>query len=113
VAVFFEGFISVESIIQRMVTTQYQFITKRTGRRGGRPYIKGVGVSVSTIVVMLNGGDSLESIVSAYPALQPAHVAEVRSYYAEHKKEIDAEIARNSRPPSGYTVGHYGVLRKK
>ena len=96
-----------------MVSTKYQFITQHPRRHGGEPYIMGVGVRVSTIVVMMNGGDSLESIVSAYPRLRPEHVAEVQAYYAKHKEEIDVDIARNSRPPTGYDVGPYGVLRRR
>ncbi len=60
-------------------------------KRGGRPYIKGTGVTVHDIAGDYNGGMSAERIAEAFD-LTLRQVYAALSYYADHREQIDHEI---------------------
>lgn len=53
-------------------------IEKRRGARGSKPLVAGTRVPVSSVQAYLESGATTEAILSAYPALEPADVDEVR-----------------------------------
>jgi uncharacterized protein (DUF433 family) len=50
---------------------------------GGKPCIRGLRVTVGTIVGLLASGESRERILRAYPYLEPADLDEALAYAAE------------------------------
>jgi len=96
-----------------MVKTEYQHIVKTPGYRSGRARIAGTGLTVAGIVIMHNGGDSLDAIVAAYPNLTLEKAQEALAYAADHKEEIARDVYTLTHPPQGYAVGKYGILQKK
>ncbi|MDJ0662049.1 MAG: DUF433 domain-containing protein [Crocosphaera sp.] len=71
--------------------TQYIEITPDT--RNGRPHVIGSRITVAEIAIMyLKIGQSLELIAGKYK-LSLASVYAAMSYYYEHQKEIEEQIA--------------------
>jgi uncharacterized protein (DUF433 family) len=60
-------------------------------KRGGKPYIKGTGITVHDIAGDYNSGMSVEHIAQAFD-LTPGQVHAALSYYWDHKAQIDQEI---------------------
>jgi len=66
------------------------------GVHGGRPTIRGTGVSVQTIVEQTKLGRSPQQIMEDFGGiLTLAQVYDALSYYHEHEKEIEQDIAQN------------------
>ena len=66
------------------------------GVHGGRPTIRGTGVSVQAIVEQTHLGRSPQQIVEDFDGvLTLAQVYDAMSYYYEHEKEIEQYIAEN------------------
>jgi uncharacterized protein (DUF433 family) len=49
---------------------------------GGKPCIRGLRVTVGTVVGLLASGESRERILQAYPSLEPADLDEALAYAA-------------------------------
>ena len=47
---------------------------------GGKPCIRGLRITVGTIVSLLPSGESRERILAAYPSLEPADLDECLAY---------------------------------
>jgi len=56
---------------------------------GGKPCIRGLRVTVGTIVGLLAAGRSAEEILRAYPYLEPEDIAEALAYAAWRSQERD------------------------
>lgn len=76
--------------------TEHPHIVRSEGVHGGRPIIRGTGVSVQTIVEQTRLGRSPMQIVEDYEGvLTLAQVHDALSYFYEHQAEIEQDIARN------------------
>jgi len=61
---------------------------------GGKPCIRGLRVTVGTIVGLVASGYSNEAILALYPYLEEGDIAEALAYAAWRVEEIDAPLAR-------------------
>lgn len=69
---------------------------------GGRACLEGTRISVRTIVVyVLHHGVSPEELLVYYPHISLAAIYDALSYYYDHRREIDEEIAAHDalEPP--------------
>jgi uncharacterized protein (DUF433 family) len=75
---------------------EHPYITRDPGKRGGRPIIRGTGITVSLIARLYKAGDTVDEILESYPHLRPSWVHDAIGYYLDHQDEIEGEI-RESR----------------
>ncbi len=76
--------------------TEHPYITRVPGKRGGRPIIRGTGITVSLIASLYKAGDTVDEILESYPHLRPSWVHDAIGYYLDHQDTIEREI-RESR----------------
>ena len=67
-------------------------ITIEPGKRGGKPCIRGLRVTVGTIVGLVAAGHSMADILRAYPYLEEEDVREALSYAAWRVEEIELPL---------------------
>jgi len=67
-------------------------ITQDPAVMGGRPCIRGMRVTVGTIVGLLATGQSKEQILDAYPYLDGEDIAAALSYTAWRSQEIEVSL---------------------
>jgi len=72
-----------------MATNLLARITHDPQVMGGRPCIRGMRVTVGTIVGLLASGHSVEEILVAYPYLEREDVQAALSYAAWRAQEVD------------------------
>jgi uncharacterized protein (DUF433 family) len=60
---------------------------------GGKPCIRGLRVTVGTIVGLVAAGRSKEEILELYPYLEEPDIAEALSYAAWRAEEIEVPLA--------------------
>jgi uncharacterized protein (DUF433 family) len=60
---------------------------------GGRPCIRGLRITVGTIVGLLAAGRSTEEILKLYPYLEEPDIAEALTYAAWRAEEIEVPLA--------------------
>ncbi|MBI4985636.1 MAG: DUF433 domain-containing protein [Rhodocyclales bacterium] len=60
---------------------------------GGKPCIRGLRVTVGTLVGLVASGKSPEQIVMLYPYLETADVTEALRYAAWRSEEIELPVA--------------------
>lgn len=81
---------------RRSIRTEHPHVVRIEGVHGGRPTIRGTGVSVQTIVEQSQLGRSSQQVVEDFDGvLTVAQVYDALSYYHEHKGELDQAIKRN------------------
>lgn len=68
-------------------------ITANPEIMGGKPCIRGMRVTVGTIVGLIAAGHSKAAILDLYPYLEEADIAEALSYAAWRAEEIEVPIA--------------------
>lgn len=61
---------------------------------GGKPCIRGLRVTVGTIVGLVAAGQSKEDILKLYPYLESPDIAEALSYAAWRAEEIEVPLAQ-------------------
>ena len=61
---------------------------------GGKPCIRGMRVTVGTVVGLVASGYSTEDILKLYPYLEEADIREALAYAAWRVEEIDVPVAR-------------------
>lgn len=61
---------------------------------GGKPCIRGMRVTVGTIVGLVASGRTTEEILAAYPYLEEADIPEALSYAAWRVEEIEAPLVQ-------------------
>jgi uncharacterized protein (DUF433 family) len=66
-----------------------QRITRDPAVMGGRPCIRGMRVTVGTIVGLLAAGRTHEQILQAYPYLEPDDIRAALSYAAWRTEEVE------------------------
>ena len=59
---------------------------------GGKPCIRGLRVSVGTIVGLLAAGRSQDEVLKAYPYLEPADIPAALAYAAWRSEEIEVPL---------------------
>ena len=67
---------------------QMQRITLDPAVMGGKPCIRGMRVTVSTIVGLLAAGHTEEEVLKAYPYLEKEDLREALAYAAWRTKQI-------------------------
>ena len=71
---------------------EFPRITHEPAIMGGKPCIRGLRVTVSTILGLLATGQSRERILQAYPYLQAADIDAALSYAAWRLGEREEEL---------------------
>ncbi|MEA2162277.1 MAG: hypothetical protein QOK37_404 [Thermoanaerobaculia bacterium] len=61
---------------------------------GGRPCIRGLRVTVGTIVGLLASGHSREEVLGLYPYLEAADISEALAYAAWRSDEFEVLLAK-------------------
>ena len=59
---------------------------------GGKPCIRGMRVTVGTIVGLVASGRSFDEILAAYPYLQREDIHEALAYAAWRAEEVDVPV---------------------
>jgi uncharacterized protein (DUF433 family) len=73
--------------------TQFTRITVDPLVMGGRPCIRGLRVTVGTLVGLLAAGRSESEILQAYPYLEPDDLREALAYAAWRLEEAEIPLA--------------------
>lgn len=68
-------------------------ITTSPDVMGGKPCIRGLRVTVGTIVGLVAAGRSKEEILNLYPYLEEPDIAEALAYAAWRAEEIEVPLA--------------------
>ena len=68
-------------------------ITRDPAMMGGRPCIRGMRVTVGTIVGLLAAGRTHEEILSAYPYLEADDIRAALSYAAWRTEEVELPLS--------------------
>ena len=74
--------------------TQLSRITMDPEVMGGKPCIRGLRVTVGTLVGLMASGHSSEEILRAYPYLEQDDLREALSYAAWRVEEVEVPLAR-------------------
>jgi uncharacterized protein (DUF433 family) len=67
-------------------------ITHEPNVMGGKPCIRGLRVTVGTVVGLVAAGESRERILAAYPYLEPEDIDEALAYAAWRLQEREEEL---------------------
>jgi len=68
-------------------------ITFEPGKMGGKPCIRGMRVTVGTVVGLVAAGHSIEEILEDYPYLEREDVMQSLAYAAWRAEEIEIPLA--------------------
>jgi uncharacterized protein (DUF433 family) len=71
---------------------QFKRITLNPEQMGGKPCIRGLRVTVGTVVGLVAAGHTVKDILSAYPYLEEADIKEALAYAAWRVEEIDLPL---------------------
>ena len=63
-------------------------ITLEPGKRGGRPCIRGLRISVYDVLSMLSGGMSQQEVLNDFPELTHEDILAVLSYAADREHQV-------------------------
>ena len=69
-------------------------ITRDARVMGGKPCIRGMRVTVGTIVGLIAAGHATADILREYPYLEAADIAEALSYAAWRAEEVEVSLDR-------------------
>ena len=69
-------------------------ITRDPSIMGGKPCIRGMRVTVGTIVGLVAAGRSHEEILREYPYLEADDIGEALSYAAWRAEEVEVPLSR-------------------
>lgn len=72
---------------------KHPYISSKKGVQGGSTVITGTRIPVSTIIIWYKTGKEIYEILYMYPQLTAAQLHDALSYYYDHKKDIEEEIA--------------------
>lgn len=67
-------------------------ITRDPKKMGGRPCIRGMRVTVATVVELIAAGASVDEVLRDYPYLERDDIAEALRYAAWRTDERDIEL---------------------
>lgn len=71
---------------------QFSRITHNPALMGGKPWIRGLRVTVGMIVGLLASGQTRERILQAYPCLEPGDLDEALAYAAWRRREREEQL---------------------
>lgn len=74
------------------VATEHPHIVQVDGVRGGRPTVRGTGLTVELLARLFRTDASPDELLATYPQLTPASLYDALSYYHDHREEIDRAI---------------------
>ncbi len=77
-----------------MGVQQLRRITWNSEVMGGKPCIRGLRVTVGTIIGLMAAGHSHEEILKAYPYLEAEDLLEALAYAAWRTEEAELPLAR-------------------
>ncbi len=63
-------------------------ITLEPGKRGGRPCVRGLRISVYDVLSMLSGGMSQQEVLDDFPELTHEDILAVLSYAADREHQV-------------------------
>lgn len=69
-------------------------ITRDPRLMGGKPCIRGLRVTVGTVVGLVAAGRTTDEILQAYPYLEAPDIAEALAYAAWRAEEIEVPLSR-------------------
>lgn len=69
-------------------------ITRDSRMMGGKPCIRGMRVTVGTVVGLVAAGRTNEEILREYPYLEAEDITEALSYAAWRAEEIEVPLSR-------------------
>jgi uncharacterized protein (DUF433 family) len=69
-------------------------ITMDPAVMGGKPCIRGMRVTVGTIIGLLASGHSVAEILAAYPYLEEPDIREALAYAAWRAEEVEVPVGR-------------------
>lgn len=72
---------------------QFSRITHNPAIMGGKPCIRGMRITVATVVGLLASGETRERILQAYPQLEAADLDEALAYAAWRLEEREEQLA--------------------
>lgn len=72
---------------------RFERITMDPAVMGGKPCIRGMRVTVGTVVGLVAAGRSFEEILEAYPYLEAEDLRAALSYAAWRSEEVELELA--------------------
>lgn len=76
------------------MATEYQhIITIQHGKRGGRPCVRGMRISVADVLGWLAAGMSHEEILSDYPELTEEDIRACLAYAADRERRVSTATA--------------------
>ena len=75
-----------------MVISELTRITLDPAVMGGKPSIRGLRVTVGTIVGLVASGHSVDEILLAYPYLERDDVAQALAYAAWRSEEVELTV---------------------
>jgi uncharacterized protein (DUF433 family) len=78
------------------MTAEHPYITRVPGKRGGRPIIRGTGITVALIARLYKAGETVDEILESYPHLRSSWIHDAIGYYLDHQDEIEREIRESS-----------------
>jgi uncharacterized protein (DUF433 family) len=67
-------------------------ITFESGKMGGKPCVRGMRVTVGTVVGLVAAGHSIDEILGAYPYLEHEDVMQSLAYAAWRAEEIELPL---------------------
>ena len=67
-------------------------ITRNVSVMGGKPFIRGMRVSVGTIVGLVASGHGFSEILTAYPYLEDEDIRQALAYAAWRVEEIEVPL---------------------
>lgn len=70
-------------------------ITRDPAVMGGKPCIRGMRVTVGTVVGLVAAGRTREEILGEYPYLEAEDIAQALSYAAWRAQEIEVRLGRH------------------
>ena len=73
-------------------------------RPNGGYYIKGVRVSLDSIVHSFIGGESPETILENFPILKLSQIYGAIAFYLDHKPDIDQYLEAKKRDLEGHMI---------
>jgi uncharacterized protein (DUF433 family) len=63
-------------------------ITLESGKRGGKPCIRGLRITVYDVLSMLSNGMTQADILEDFPELEPADIQAVLAYAADREHKV-------------------------
>lgn len=63
-------------------------ITLEPGKRGGRPCIRGLRITVYDVLSMMSSGTTQQEILEDFPELEPEDILAVLAFAADRERKV-------------------------